>query len=108
MEADSCLKCQKQGLECSFRSTTVTEVNSDSTSSTVASGSENQVLTLKNNHGKRTDSSAESTQSVPAHGEPSFSDRFSFPDLLDCDNCFDFSGFSNDGESAFQIQSYIC
>jgi hypothetical protein len=85
----------------------VTEVNSDSTSSTVTSGSESQVLTLKTNHGKRAESSAESTQSVPGHGESTFSDRFSFPDLLDCDNCFDFSGFSNDGELSFQIQSYI-
>ncbi|KAI8629228.1 hypothetical protein F5Y19DRAFT_94147 [Xylariaceae sp. FL1651] len=95
-EANSCMKCLKQGLECSYSSTPVKGLSSDSTLSAVTPEAGNQVLPSTNNPSKA-ESSADGNPSSPAHGELAFSDGFGFPDLRDCGNCFDFSDLSNDG-----------
>ncbi|KAI3318948.1 hypothetical protein HD806DRAFT_525859 [Xylariaceae sp. AK1471] len=112
-EGDSCIKCLKQGLECSYRATTKPDVTSASRSSKEVSKSGNEVLPLTAKHGEiaeepSTDSdqsitvreaaasSTNSTPSIGGNGESSFSEGFPFTDLLDSEISFDFWSLSHD------------
>jgi hypothetical protein len=119
-EGDSCMKCLKQGLECSYRGTAKPDVTSASGSSRGASKSGNEVSPSTAKQGESAeepsteseqsiavrDAAASSTNSTPStseQGEPVFSEGFPFTDLLDSEISFDFWSVSNDGNSMFSV-----
>ncbi|TGJ85523.1 hypothetical protein E0Z10_g3264 [Xylaria hypoxylon] len=113
-EGDSCVKCVKQGLECSYRSTAKSGASSASKSSKRAAKLEDQALQLADNHDEENEQSMDDNLSVtvrdtvasspnmnntPSNSgqdDPAFSEGFL--DLLESSEIgFDFWSLSNDG-----------
>ncbi|GAW24075.1 hypothetical protein ANO14919_136550 [Xylariales sp. No.14919] len=110
-EGDSCVKCMKQGLECSYRSTTKSNTSSAPKSSKGTSKRESQALPLTKKHDEENEQSTDnnasiavgetatpspnSTPSNSGHGDPAFTEGFL--DLLEGSEIgFDFWSLSND------------
>ncbi|KAI0102521.1 hypothetical protein GGR51DRAFT_573995 [Nemania sp. FL0031] len=111
-EGDSCMKCLKQGLECSYRTTAKPDGASNSKLSKEASKPESKAqpptdkevetpeqsadsdLTITV---RSTEASSDSTPSTSDQSDPSFPEDLSFADLLENELTFDFWSISNDG-----------
>ncbi|KAI0458268.1 hypothetical protein F5B21DRAFT_519459 [Xylaria acuta] len=112
---ESCVKCLKQGIECSYRSATKSDASSTSKSSKGASKSENKApsstdkpveipkpstddnLSITVRDTAASTLSPTSTPPISGHGDPALSEEFSFAGLLESEIPFDFWSLSNDG-----------
>ncbi|RYC65906.1 hypothetical protein CHU98_g343 [Xylaria longipes] len=113
---ESCVKCLKQGIECSYRNTTKSDTISTSKSSKGASKYEIKAasstdkpvdIPKRSTDGnpssiKAHDTAASSPTSTPfisGHSDPTISEDFSFADLLESEIPFDFWSLPNDGSN---------
>ncbi|KAJ8130146.1 hypothetical protein O1611_g3486 [Lasiodiplodia mahajangana] len=111
-EGDSCMKCLKQGLECSYRTAAKPDGASDSKSSKGASKPEGKAQPPTDKEAEIPEQSADSdlsitvsstvastsdsTPSTSDQSDPSFPEDLSFADLLGNELAFDFWSISND------------
>ncbi|GAP90681.1 putative transcription factor protein [Rosellinia necatrix] len=122
-EGNSCVKCLKQGLECSYRTTTKSDTTLASKSSKAASKSgsssgsskEKQVevpkqlpdndlsITVRD----RAASPPNSATPISAPGDPAMPEGFSFADLLESEISFDFWSLPNDGGMDIDTPLYL-
>jgi hypothetical protein len=113
------MKCLKQGLECSYKTTTKSGPTETSKSSKGTSKPESETLpstdkeiekpeqstdddlsiTVQDTATHTTTTSPKSTPSLLDHGDPTFPEGLSFADLLENELTFDFWSLSNDGGS---------
>ncbi|KAI0401918.1 hypothetical protein F4802DRAFT_609078 [Xylaria palmicola] len=118
-EGDSCVKCSKQGLECSYKTASKSNTGSASKPPKKASKSETPAHQPATKQAKipiestssdlsitvgdtaasssSSSSSSNSTPSISDRTEPPLLEEFSFADLLENDLTFDFWSLSNEG-----------
>ncbi|KAI0487166.1 hypothetical protein F4859DRAFT_468399 [Xylaria cf. heliscus] len=107
---ETCVKCLKQGIECSYRNTTKSDTTSTSKSSKKASESKDKSSSSTDKAAEITkrstddnlsitvrESSPTSPPSISGHSDPTLPEEFSFAELLESEIPFDFWSLSNDG-----------
>ncbi|KAI0514694.1 hypothetical protein F5B22DRAFT_656645 [Xylaria bambusicola] len=122
---DSCVKCAKQGLECSYKNKTKSDKTSTLKSSKGAPKSQDTTLPIEDNDPNKSErldsdqsviagdtasitSPADSTPSNSGHGALTFPDGVSFADLLEKEMPFDFWSLSyNDNLNTGNAPNYL-
>ncbi|KAI0866437.1 hypothetical protein F4860DRAFT_499815 [Xylaria cubensis] len=117
IEGDSCAKCLKQGLECSYRSMNAKKnITSSPSSSRRLSHSKHELRALPptNNTSSTPEptsvvgsSTATSVASLSVHGDPALSEGFSVSEFFDGDINLDFLDLPHDGMNGCDTPMYL-